>query len=196
MNASWQNQGMDLTDAECVQSACDGKPDQFRFLVERYQRPLLAFLSGRLQSPAEVEETAQESFVRAFLSIKTLRRPESFYAWLLGIARRVLQEEWRAQTRRRQAQEVAETLLADVSGDAPIFSLEEAIAVLPERCRQVILLRYYDGLSCQEIAMRLNMPLGTVTKTLSRAYALLRQELRARKNAPAETNETNNHELR
>jgi RNA polymerase sigma-70 factor (ECF subfamily) len=58
--------------------------------------------------------------------------------------------------------------------------LEEAIAVLPEAHREVILLRYYEGLSCQEVAMRLDMPLGTVTKTLSRAYALLRQELKVR----------------
>ena len=58
--------------------------------------------------------------------------------------------------------------------------MEEAIAVLPENHRQVILLRYYEGLSCQEVATRLGMPLGTVTKTLSRAYALLRQELEAR----------------
>ena len=63
--------------------------------------------------------------------------------------------------------------------------MEEAIAVLPESYRQVILLRYYEGLSCQEVATRLGMPLGTVTKTLSRAYALLRQELEARESAEA-----------
>jgi RNA polymerase sigma-70 factor (ECF subfamily) len=61
--------------------------------------------------------------------------------------------------------------------------LEEAIAVLPESYRQVILMRYYEGLSCQDVATRLGMPLGTVTKTLSRAYALLRQELQARESA-------------
>ena len=49
----------------------------------------------------------------------------------------------------------------------------------------MILLRYYEGHSCQEIATRLGMPLGTVTKTLSRAYALLRQELQARESAEA-----------
>jgi RNA polymerase sigma factor (sigma-70 family) len=61
--------------------------------------------------------------------------------------------------------------------------LEAAIAALPETYRQVILLRYYEGLSCQKVAIRLAMPLGTVTKTLSRAYALLRQELAARERA-------------
>ena len=58
--------------------------------------------------------------------------------------------------------------------------MEEAVAALPETYRQVILLRYYEGLSCLEVATRLGLPLGTVTKTLSRAYSLLRQELQAR----------------
>jgi RNA polymerase sigma-70 factor (ECF subfamily) len=68
--------------------------------------------------------------------------------------------------------------------------LEEAIAVLPESYRQVILMRYYEGLSCQDVATRLAMPLGTVTKTLSRAYALLRQELKARESAETTVKQT------
>jgi DNA-directed RNA polymerase specialized sigma24 family protein len=51
------------------------------------------------------------------------------------------------------------------------------VAALPEAYRTVILLRYYGGLSCSGIAAQLDMPLGTVTKTLSRAYALLRDSL-------------------
>jgi DNA-directed RNA polymerase specialized sigma24 family protein len=54
----------------------------------------------------------------------------------------------------------------------------------------VILLRYYERLSCQEVATRLDLPLGTVTKTLSRAYALLRQELAAREGAEPTVNQT------
>ena len=79
-------------------------------------------------------------------------------------------------------------MLAENPGTAPEYPLEEAIAVLPESYRQVILLRYYEGHSCQEIATRLGMPLGTVTKTLSRAYALLRQELKARESAETTVN--------
>jgi RNA polymerase sigma factor (sigma-70 family) len=48
---------------------------------------------------------------------------------------------------------------------------------LPENYRQVILLRYYAEHSCRQIAEQLEIPLGTVTKTLSRAYAILRQSL-------------------
>jgi RNA polymerase sigma-70 factor (ECF subfamily) len=80
--------------------------------------------------------------------------------------------------------------MANAADSREEYPLEEAIAALPETYRQVILLRYYEGLSCQEIATRLDLPLGTVTKTLSRAYALLRQELKAREGAETTLNQT------
>jgi RNA polymerase sigma-70 factor (ECF subfamily) len=123
--------------------------------------------------------------------LKKLRKPESFYSWLLGIAGRVAKEQFRATVQHERNREAAETMLADAA-DQEEYPLEEAIAALPETYRQVILLRYYEGLSCQEVATRLDMPLGTVTKTLSRAYALLRQELATRESVPAniQTNRT------
>ena len=190
MNSLEQDDRVELTDGEYVRSSRNGSPEDFRLLVQRYQRPLYAYLAGRLGSALEAEEAAQESFVRAFLSLKRLRQPESFYAWLLGIAARVLKEQFRELARREQVQAVEESLGASQPENAPEYPLEEAIAVLPESYRQVILLRYYEGLSCQQVGDRLGMPLGTVTKTLSRAYALLREELRARESAEPTVNQT------
>ncbi len=170
----------ELNDAQYVEHSRDGHPEDFRVLVERYQRPLFAYMSGRLGDQLAAEEAAQEAFVRAFLSLKKLRKPESFYAWLLGIASRVLKEQFRTLRRREQDCAVAETLAQQNTSSPPEYPLEEAIAALPDSYRQVILLRYYEGLSCQEVGQRLGMPLGTVTKTLSRAYALLRHELQER----------------
>jgi len=191
MSVLEQDERLELTDGECVQRSRDGSPEDFRLLVQRYQRPLFAYLSGRLGDQLEAEEIAQESFVRAFLSLKKLRQPDSFYAWLLGIAGRVLKENFRALQRRERERAAAESCAADGQGGAPEYQLEAAIAALPETYRQMILLRYYEGLSCQEVATRLEMPLGTVTKTLSRAYSMLRQELRARENADSPTNPRN-----
>ena len=185
MNSWEQDERLEPSDAHYVVSSRNGHPDDFRLLVQRYQRPLFAYLSSRLRDPLEAEEAAQESFVRAFMSLKKLRKPESFYAWLMGIAGRVLKEQFRAMERRQKEESMVEELPAENPGPGPEYPLEEAIAVLPESYRQVILLRYYEGLSCQEVATRLGMPLGTVTKTLSRAYALLRQELKARESAEA-----------
>jgi RNA polymerase sigma-70 factor (ECF subfamily) len=190
MDSLEQDERLELTDGQYVERSRDGRPEDFRLLVQRYQRPLFAYLAGRLGSALDAEEAAQESFVRAFLSLKKLRRPESFYAWLLGIAGRVMKEQYRALLRREQVRAAEESRRASEPEDAPEYPVEEAIAVLPESYRQVILLRYYEGLSCQEVVQRLGMPLGTVTKTLSRAYALLREELKARESAEPTVNQT------
>ncbi len=171
---------MDLTDKEYVERCRDGHAEDFGLLVGRYQKPLFSFLAARIGNFRQTEEAAQESFVRAFLSLKKLRKPESFYSWLLGIAARVAKEQFRSELHRRQECEVAETMMTNAASHNEDYPLEEAIAVLPEHHRRVILLRYYEGLSCQETATRLDMPLGTVTKTLSRAYVLLRQKLKGR----------------
>lgn len=170
---------MDLTDKEYVERCRDGHPEDFGLLVDRYQKPLFAFLAARVSDHPQAEEAAQESFVRAFLSLPKLRQPESFYFWLLGIARRVASEQFRGEVRDRRDREAAEVMMTDSTAIDSDYPLEEALAALPENYRQVILLRYYEGLSCQETAIRLGLPLGTVTKTLSRAYTLLRQKLRA-----------------
>jgi RNA polymerase sigma-70 factor, ECF subfamily len=59
-------------------------------------------------------------------------------------------------------------------------ALTEAVARLPDAYREVIVLRFYEGQSCQEISRGLDVPLGTVTKRLSRAYGLLRERLAGR----------------
>jgi RNA polymerase sigma-70 factor (ECF subfamily) len=179
MNSSEQEMLMDLTDEKCVERARDGHPEDFSLLVGRYQKPLYAYLARRLGNPSEAEEAAQESFVRAFFALKKLRKPGSFHSWLIGIAGRVLKEQFRSTKRRERDCEAAGEMLEADSGGRPEYPVEEAIAVLPETYRQVILLRYYEGLSCQELATRLELPLGTVTKRLSRAYALLRDKLKA-----------------
>ena len=183
MNSTAPDNDTDWKDGDYVESIRNGCPEHFRLLVQRYQKPVFAYLASRMGNPLEAEEAAQESFVRAFLSLKTLRKPESFYAWLLGIAGRVAKEQFRSAAHRERDREAAAVMIAEATDDEKDHPLEEVIATLPETYRQVILLRYYEGLSCQEIAARLVMPLGTVTKTLSRAYALLRQELEARERA-------------
>jgi len=172
------------TDQYFVTRCLDGHPDDYRHLVRRYQPVLLAHLAGKLGSGDSAEEAAQETFVRAYFKMDKLKKPESFFAWLLGMADRVALEQRRKEQLRRKRETVRlfseEAPPVELSQD---YALETAVAGLPEGYRQVVLLRYYGGLSCGQIAEQLDMPLGTVTKTLSRAYALLREALRINQNA-------------
>jgi len=172
------------TDGYYVARCLDGHPDDYRHLVRRYQPVLLAHLAGKTGNRDSAEEATQEAFVRAYFKMDKLKKPESFFAWLLGIADRVALEQQRKERFRRKREAVRlfseETPPVKLSQD---YALEAAVAGLPEGYRQVVLLRYYGGLSCSQVADKLDMPLGTVTKTLSRAYALLREAIRMNQNA-------------
>ncbi len=167
------------TDEKCVRECLNGRPDVFRLLVQRHQRPLLGYLRGRLGCEEEALEACQETFVRAYFALPKLRKPESFFSWLVGIAHRVAKEMHRAK-RHSQSIESLRSEPADVPPEDTSFDdqLTEAVSRLPDMYRQVILLRYYAGLSCAEISRDQDTPLGTVTKRLSRAYGLLRASLR------------------
>lgn len=166
------------TDSYFVERCLDGHPDDFRHLVRRYQPVLLAHLAGKLGSADRAEEAAQETLVRAYFKMNRLKEPAKFFAWLLGIAERVAIEQQRKERVRRERELVRafseEARPPELSQD---YGLEAMVSGLPEPYRQVILLRYYGQLSCTQIANQLDMPLGTVTKTLSRAYGLLRDAM-------------------
>ena len=162
------------SDQYYIDQCLNGRPDEFRHLVRRYQAVLSAYLTARLNSRTAAEEAAQETFARAYFGLSELKKRLSFYSWLLGIAVRVAKEQLRDQKRLAQADCPPKQESEEEKVD---LDLEKAIARLPDSYRQIILLRFYAGRSCSQIAAQLDMPLGTVTKQLSRAYAKLRQFL-------------------
>ena len=159
-----------------IEQCLDGRPDEFRHLIRRYQTALTAYLTSKLGNKSNAEEAAQETFVRAYFGLKDLKKRESFSSWLLGIASRVAKEQMRNKNQLVDMDLLAEQQSREQkAGDD--FELQRAFAKLPDSYREIILLRFYASQSCQQIAENLNMPLGTVTKTLSRAYNELRRLL-------------------
>jgi RNA polymerase sigma-70 factor, ECF subfamily len=173
---------MGETDRHYVDRCLGGYREDFCHLVVRYQKPLLAGICCRQRAGIDAaEDVAQEAFVRAFEKLGTLRKPDSFFSWLLGIAYRiVLERAGREKTERTALARLAAEPRETANGEPPDAGdpiLEAALASLPARYREVILLRFYGDCSCSEIAERLGVPIGTVTKRLSRAYEILRAVL-------------------
>lgn len=170
------------TDRHYVEQCLDGHPEAFRALVDRYQRTLIAGIRVRHVRADLAEEAAQEAFLRAYANLDRLQKRESFFAWLFGIARHVVQEMSERERRDRDAMTALAREPAALgptvgwSGDA---ALEAAVASLDEPFREAVLLRFFGGYSCAEMAALLDVPLGTVTKRLSRAYESLREHLQS-----------------
>ena len=172
---------MTESDKYFIEQCLDGRPDEFRHLIRRYQSAITVYLTSKLGNTSNAEEAAQETFVRAYFGLKDLKRRDSFSSWLLGIANRVVKEQARSKI-----QLVGTDYLAQQQNPEPKneddFELQRAFTQLPDSYREIILMRFYANQSCQQIAGNLNMPLGSVTKTLSRAYSQLRQLLEKQKN--------------
>jgi RNA polymerase sigma-70 factor (ECF subfamily) len=169
---------MTESDRFYIERCLDGHPDDYRHLVRRYQSALIAGLTYRLRSRDRAEETAQEAFVRAWFNLNRLKKPDSFLPWLTGIANRVA-GEYRKKDKILPRQDDVSSISQTISPAvvSPDVDLDRAISALPDAYRKIILLRYYGGQSCRQVAESLEIPLGTVTKMLSRAYAMLRRSL-------------------
>ena len=167
---------MGTADGELVRQCLDGRREAYADLVVRHQAGLVAYLTGRLSDRDRAEEVAQEAFVRAYAGVGKVRKAEAFFSWLVGIANRVVQERQRVGRLDDQTARALATRPRSAERDDGL-DLERAIGRLSKRQRDVVLLRFYDGLSCGEVAEQLGIPVGTVTKTLSRAYANLREHI-------------------
>ena len=85
--------------ADLVTRVCQGDSDAFRLIFERYSRPVISFIYDMVDDRALAEELTQETFVRAFRAIHTMRAETKLSTWLFGIARNVARESLRARAR-------------------------------------------------------------------------------------------------
>ena len=138
-------------------------------LKPRLYRTALLYLGGESQAADAVDE----AIYKGFLARKKLRQPEYFTTWLTRILMNVCTAELRRQRREQAVEELPET--AQETFDA--LPLRQAVESLPPELRQVIVLRYFTGLTLAETAQALDIPPGTVSTRQRRALALLRLEL-------------------
>jgi len=170
----------DISDADLVRRALAGGRSAFEELLGRYwERLYMLAVHSRLSS-ADAEDAVQEALVQAYRRLSTLRDPERFGSWLYKIAMRTFAAKAAAPS---PAPSVAD---APASGDGPAEETEsaesrravrEAVASLPDHYRLPVTLRFFDGMSCDEIASHLGEPVGTVWTRLHRANAILRGKL-------------------
>ena len=169
-----------LTDAELVGRALAGSDAAFAQLVGRHQAGVRAFMRRMLASGwAEADDLAQEAFLAAWRSLRSLKEPAGFKTWLLGIAWRKAQD--RIRSARRHAARDHAWLEA---GEAPAgisaedrLAMAQAMAELAPDVRACVALCLADGLTHPEAAVTLGLPLGTVKSHVSRGRARLLKAL-------------------
>jgi len=171
-----------LSDGEIVRRVLAGRRDDYAELVRRYLPLLEAYLAGRGLRGSDIDEAAQSAFVIAYRRLGRLWNPDRFGRYLLKVASHC----WSA----RPANHPDLTKVPDPRTAAPDEpwkeDLQAALAQLPEAMQILLAWKYGENLTAAEIADRLGQTVGSVTKTLSRAYALLRANPRLRALTPLE----------
>src|SRR5215212_1262213 len=106
--------------ADLVTRVRQGDADAFRLIFERYSRPVISFIYDMVNDRALAEELTQETFVRAFRSIRTMRAETKLSTWLFGIARNVARESIRARARAVSHVDLADKSVMDLSDNKPV----------------------------------------------------------------------------
>lgn len=182
-------------DQQLVERVQRGDKAAFDLLVVKYQRKIFRLLTRLIRDSAEIEDVAQEAFVKAYRALPNFRGDSAFYTWLYRIAintakNYLVSQGRRAPTSTQADIEDAETFddgdhLRDLNTPDSMLvtkqvgeAVNRAIDQLPEDLRTAIVLRELEGLSYEEIAESMQCPIGTVRSRIFRAREAIALELR------------------
>lgn len=173
-------------DATLARRARRGDLEAFELLVTRHQRLLTAHALRRVRHVEDADDLVQEAFIRAWERLGSLSDPGSFRAWIRRILDRLAIDRARSAGPRTGSDEGLEETLADdasspedeLLGRELAARIDEALDALPPgRQREVMRLRFCEGLPIQDIADRLGVHTGTVKVHIFRSSRRLRAEL-------------------
>lgn len=179
-------------DAILTARACQGDREAFRLLYERYARRVFAFLLGYTGQRETAEDLTQEVFLRAWQSLPHYREQGEFLAWLFRIARNLLTDRHRRRRLRLlpwshleafETERIPGLTHAGADPEAALLrgeaasALHIALSQLHPAQREVLLLRFFAGLSVSETAQVMGRSEGSVRVLQHRALQHLRHLL-------------------
>jgi RNA polymerase sigma-70 factor, ECF subfamily len=173
------------TDKQLVERAKKGDRRAFDLLVLKYQHKIFGLISRYIKDTDEIQDVAQEAFVKAYRALPKFRGDSAFYTWLYRISINTAKNYLVARSRRPPGVDVdvadaeyfeGPSALKDIeSPESHLFGeelqqvVQKAIRELPEDLRAALTLREFDGLSYEDIAEVMDCPVGTVRSRIFRA---------------------------
>ena len=186
------------SDQVLVELVQAGDKKAFDLLVSKYHQRVIRLISRLVRNPAEVEDIAQEAFIKAYRSIGQFRGDSAFYTWLYRIAVNSAKNALMASNRRPIP--MSDLMKSDENEEGEAWPVESAIDFqtpeallaslqvcqtvdaaiqsLAEDLRTAIMLREIEGLTYEEIAEAINCPIGTVRSRIFRARETISKQLR------------------
>jgi len=166
-----------MDDEIAIEKCMNGEQEAFRHLVERYQNQAVGHATAILGSREDALDAAQEAFIDAFRALKKFDNSRPFYPWFYVLLRNRC---FKLVARKRELESIDETVIVASTSAAQsedILVLENALRALDMEDREIITMKYLDGLSYNELAERLQIPKGTVMSRLFHARRKLQANL-------------------
>lgn len=173
------------TDQQLVAKVQKGDSRAFDLLVLKYQHKIFGLISRYVHDADEVQDVAQEAFIKAYRALPRFRGDSAFYTWLYRIAINTAKNHLVSRSRRPPGSDVevedAEyyeggSALRDIETPENVLFgaelkavVEQAIGNLPDDLKTAVTLREFDGLSYEDIADIMDCPVGTVRSRIFRA---------------------------
>jgi RNA polymerase sigma-70 factor, ECF subfamily len=173
------------TDKQLVARVQKGDSRAFDLLVLKYQHKIFGLISRYVHDADEVQDVAQEAFIKAYRALPKFRGDSAFYTWLYRIAINTAKNYLVSRSRRPPGSDVEVADAEYYEGGAALREIEtpesalfgaelkavveRAIHGLPEDLRTAVTLREFDGLSYEDIADIMDCPVGTVRSRIFRA---------------------------
>ncbi|MBK8162380.1 MAG: RNA polymerase sigma factor RpoE [Gammaproteobacteria bacterium] len=186
--------GDNNVDQALVERVQNGDKKAFDILVQKYQYRLTKLISRYVYDQSEVMDVAQEAFIKAYRALPSFRGESAFYTWLYRIGVNTAKNYLVTQGRRPPSVDIDAEEAGYLEGESELKeyatpehllvrdeiqnTVHSAIEKLPEDLRTAITLRELDGLSYEEIAERMNCPVGTVRSRIFRAREVINSKLK------------------
>ncbi len=175
-----------------VERVQGGDKAAFSLLVTKYQRRLVRLLAKLIRDPSEVEDVAQETFMKAYRALPSFRGESAFYSWLYRIGINTAKSHLVNNHKKGLSLSVEDAenvdnikqLQDNTTPEGVMMSKEMARLVsktmdnLPNDLRFALVLREIEGLSYEEIATIMNCPIGTVRSRIFRAREAVADEIK------------------
>jgi len=158
----------ELYDAQLVKAAQNGHLESFGVLYQRYYSSMVALAYSKLSDIHLAEDAAQESFAIACHNLTVLRHKDKFGYWLAGICRNVVRSMLRERSK-TNASDLYQSGEEQVSQEHQLTAINKAVWQLRDSERELIVLRYYDGLSQAQISNVLDISPSAINGRLVRA---------------------------
>lgn len=158
----------DKTETKLVEAAVGGDIESFGKLCRQYYGPMVAIAYSVVSDHQLAEDAAQESFARALVSLRKLKKQTRFAPWLAAICRNVAKDMVATKVRQISNKDFSQAARNN-NHDENRRLIRQAIEQLPISAKELVVLRYYNGLSYEQIASVLGISQAAINGRLTRA---------------------------